>query len=248
MTPTPPPAAPVPASADTDLMLVERAVAGDQRAFELLVMKYQRRIERLIDGDAAARRKLDAAPWNAQKITKRVLKHGAYVLTSLLIAHIFLSYLVSIKGLYEMMHHSPTAHMVAFGVVMFLTAGLYGAFSWFREQFCVIMCPYGRLQSALIDDDTVVRALRFIQQRAFQDIVVKDILHEVPVSRRSLEIQFRRYLGRSPAEEIRRVVWPYVESGALKPVIDMTYPLADAAAAHARMEAGDHVGKIVLTP
>jgi LacI family transcriptional regulator len=56
-----------------------------------------------------------------------------------------------------------------------------------------------------IDDDTVVRALRFIQQRAFQDIVVKDILHEVPVSRRSLEIQFRRYLGRSPAEEIRRV-------------------------------------------
>ncbi len=50
------------------------------------------------------------------------------------------------------------------------------------------------------------------------------------------------------AEEIRRVVWPYVESGALKPVIDMTYPLADAAAAHARMEAGDHVGKIVLTP
>jgi LacI family transcriptional regulator len=51
----------------------------------------------------------------------------------------------------------------------------------------------------------VVRALRFIQQRAFQDIVVKDILHEVPVSRRSLEIQFRRYLGRSPAEEIRRV-------------------------------------------
>lgn len=56
-----------------------------------------------------------------------------------------------------------------------------------------------------IDDDTVVRALRFIQARAFQDIVVKDILHEVPVSRRSLEIQFRRYLGRSPAEEIRRV-------------------------------------------
>ncbi len=46
MTPTPPPAAPTPA--DTDLMLVERTVAGDQKAFELLVVKYQRRIERLI--------------------------------------------------------------------------------------------------------------------------------------------------------------------------------------------------------
>jgi LacI family transcriptional regulator len=56
-----------------------------------------------------------------------------------------------------------------------------------------------------IDDEVVVRALRFIQAHAFQDIVVKDILNEVPVSRRSLEIQFQHYLGRSPAEEIRRV-------------------------------------------
>jgi LacI family transcriptional regulator, galactose operon repressor len=56
-----------------------------------------------------------------------------------------------------------------------------------------------------IDDESVVQALRFIQDHASQDIVVKDILREVPVSRRYLEIQFRHYLGRSPAEEIRRV-------------------------------------------
>ncbi|TWU24522.1 AraC family transcriptional regulator [Bythopirellula polymerisocia] len=56
-----------------------------------------------------------------------------------------------------------------------------------------------------IDDEAVVRALRFIHTHAFQDIVVKDILNEVPISRRSLEIQFQHYLGRSPAEEIRRV-------------------------------------------
>jgi NADPH:quinone reductase len=48
------------------------------------------------------------------------------------------------------------------------------------------------------------------------------------------------------AEELQRVVWPHVIAGKLKPVIDMTFPLAEAAAAHARMEAGDHVGKIVL--
>jgi NADPH2:quinone reductase len=48
------------------------------------------------------------------------------------------------------------------------------------------------------------------------------------------------------AEEIAKTVWPYVEGGRLKPVIDRTFPLDDAAAAHARMEAGDHVGKIVL--
>ncbi|HMO69290.1 MAG TPA: zinc-binding dehydrogenase, partial [Novosphingobium sp.] len=48
------------------------------------------------------------------------------------------------------------------------------------------------------------------------------------------------------ADEIARTVWPLVEEGALRPVIDRTFPLAEAAAAHARMEAGDHVGKIVL--
>jgi putative PIG3 family NAD(P)H quinone oxidoreductase len=49
------------------------------------------------------------------------------------------------------------------------------------------------------------------------------------------------------ADEISRTVWPHVESGRLRPVIDQIFPLGEAAAAHARMEEGDHVGKIVLT-
>jgi NADPH:quinone reductase len=48
------------------------------------------------------------------------------------------------------------------------------------------------------------------------------------------------------ADEIANTVWPYAEGGRLKPVIDSTFPLAEAASAHARMEGGDHVGKIVL--
>lgn len=115
-----------------------------------------RRIERWIDGDATARRRLDEAPWNLAKVFKRSLKHGIYIVISAAIAHIFLSYFVSLKKLYEMMQGPPTQHLAAFGVVLFLTSCLYFAFSWFREQFCIILCPYGRLQSALMDDHSVV--------------------------------------------------------------------------------------------
>jgi cytochrome c oxidase accessory protein FixG len=115
-----------------------------------------RRVERFIDGDAPARKRLDAAPWSVGKASRRIIKHGIYVLLSLAIAHVFLSYFVSIPQLYAWMQGPPSQHLMAFGVVLFLTGSLYFAFAWFREQFCIILCPYGRLQSALTDDHTVV--------------------------------------------------------------------------------------------
>lgn len=115
-----------------------------------------RRIERWIDGDGAARRRLEKAPWTGGKIARRAVKHTLFVLVSAVIAHIFLSYFVSIQGLYGMMQSSPQEHRLAFGVVVFLTGALYFSFSWFREQFCIILCPYGRLQSALTDDNSIV--------------------------------------------------------------------------------------------
>ena len=48
------------------------------------------------------------------------------------------------------------------------------------------------------------------------------------------------------ADEIARSVWPYVEGGRLRPLIDSIYPLSEASEAHRRMEDGDHMGKIVL--
>lgn len=114
-----------------------------------------RRVERWIDGDGTARRKLEEAPWSAGKVFRRVLKHGVYLFLSAFIAHVFLSYFVSLRQLYGWMQGAPSQHWLAFGVVAFLTGALYFAFSWFREQFCIILCPYGRLQSALTDDHTI---------------------------------------------------------------------------------------------
>ncbi|MBN8458690.1 MAG: cytochrome c oxidase accessory protein CcoG [Verrucomicrobia bacterium] len=114
-----------------------------------------RRIERWVEGDAQARRKLDEAPWTAGKIAKRLVKHWLYAGIAAVIAHAFLAYFVSLPRLYHFMHEGPLQHATAFGVVLFLTITLWFCFGYFREQFCIIMCPYGRLQSALTDDDTV---------------------------------------------------------------------------------------------
>jgi len=136
--------------------LFGRVWCGWTCPYTVFMEQIYRRVERWIDGDGAAQRRLEDAPWTAPKIARRVFKHGVFVLISAIIAHIFLSYFVSIRALYEMMQHSPAHHAKAFGVVLFLTGALYFSFSWFREQFCIILCPYGRLQSALTDDDSIV--------------------------------------------------------------------------------------------
>jgi cytochrome c oxidase accessory protein FixG len=115
-----------------------------------------RRVERWIEGDAPARRRLEDAPWTGGKIFKRLLKHGIFFLLAAAIAHIFLSYFVSIPALYQMMHHHPAQNWGTFVFVFALTGILYFNFAWFREQFCIIMCPYGRLGSVLLDDNSVV--------------------------------------------------------------------------------------------
>jgi cytochrome c oxidase accessory protein FixG len=70
--------------------------------------------------------------------------------------HLFLAYFVSIPEVWSMMHDAPSAHVGAFAFMAISTAILYFNFAWFREQLCIVLCPYGRLQSVLIDNDTLV--------------------------------------------------------------------------------------------
>ncbi len=115
-----------------------------------------RRVERWIEGDAVARRRLDAAPWTASKLARRGFKQVVFVLLSAVITHLFLAYFVSLPELWRMMHQSPGEHWSAFVFVAFATGILYFNFAWFREQLCLVICPYGRLQSVLIDDHSLV--------------------------------------------------------------------------------------------
>jgi cytochrome c oxidase accessory protein FixG len=135
--------------------LLGRIWCGWACPYTVFIDHVYRRVERWIEGDAHARRMLDAAPWSAGKLIKRVGKHAVYVIIAALIAHVFLSYFVSLERLYSFMQAGPMEHATAFGIVTFLTLVLWFCFGYFREQFCIIMCPYGRLQSALTDDETI---------------------------------------------------------------------------------------------
>jgi len=116
-----------------------------------------RRIERLIEGPHVEQRRLDKLGWN---VREKQLKRGGKLLLFLgvafIIAHVFLAYFVSLPGLWELMTHRPAENVGAFMFIVTATGIVFFNFAWFREQLCLIICPYGRLQSALIDDDTLV--------------------------------------------------------------------------------------------
>ncbi|MFP5492717.1 MAG: cytochrome c oxidase accessory protein CcoG [Bacteriovoracia bacterium] len=115
-------------------------------------------IERLIEGKARQREQLQTAPWNLEKISKRTLKWLAYLIISLHIAHTFIGYFVGPRELFWITMNPPTEHMGIFIATMIATAIILLDFGWFREQFCIIACPYGRIQSVMMDDNSKVVA------------------------------------------------------------------------------------------
>ena len=122
---------------------------------QTVFLDVSRRIERLIEGDAQKRRQLDQSPWTGMKTIQRGFKQVVYVLFALILAHVFISYFLSLPQLWKMMRNSPSQHWSAFLFVFAMAAALWFDFAWFREQFCIVLCPYGRLQSVLMDNHTI---------------------------------------------------------------------------------------------
>lgn len=117
-----------------------------------------RPIEYLIDGDRNAQMRLSKAPWTGEKIRKRVLKWFIYALISFGIANVFLSYLISSEKLFRYITEGPSQHLATLIPLLIFTGVFYFIFTWFREQVCIIACPYGRLQGALLDTKSIVVA------------------------------------------------------------------------------------------
>ncbi|MBK7644982.1 MAG: cytochrome c oxidase accessory protein CcoG [Planctomycetes bacterium] len=115
-----------------------------------------RRIEGWIEGSRNERLRRNQGPMSFDKLWRKVLKQLCFLVVTLLITHTLLAYFLPVDELLPAILAGPSKHWLAFSWTLALTAIIYFDFAWFREQFCVIMCPYGRLQSALIDDDTVL--------------------------------------------------------------------------------------------
>ncbi|NJW52334.1 cytochrome c oxidase accessory protein CcoG [Salinimicrobium sp. CDJ15-91] len=117
-----------------------------------------RKIEYWIEGDRGAQMRLDKQEWNIDKIRKKGFKWFLFFLISFGIANVFLAYLVGSKRLLQYITEGPLENLSTFTALLIFTAVFYFIFSWFREQVCTIACPYGRLQSVLLDKKSVVVA------------------------------------------------------------------------------------------
>ncbi len=115
-----------------------------------------RRIEQWIEGPSRTRKARDEGPLTGDKVFLKALKYFAYVGVSLVVAHSFLAYFVGSHELLHMIRQPPSDNWTPFLVVAFTTAVFTFDFGWFREQFCVIMCPYGRFQSVLMDENSMI--------------------------------------------------------------------------------------------
>jgi cytochrome c oxidase accessory protein FixG len=117
-----------------------------------------RSIERFIEGSGPKRDKLESAPWSTEKVLKRSLKWLLYILVSMHIVHSGIGYFVGTHKLLYITTQSPTSNLYLFILMLSLTLIILVDFAWFREQFCIIACPYGRFQSLVMDENSLVVA------------------------------------------------------------------------------------------
>jgi cytochrome c oxidase accessory protein FixG len=117
-----------------------------------------RPIERWFEGGRSGSMALDKRGWRGQLAPRRLAKNGVYLVLSLALAHTFLSYFVGTEALAEWVRRSPVEHPTSFAIMALVTGAMMFDFAFFREQACMVACPYGRMQSALLDARSLIVA------------------------------------------------------------------------------------------
>lgn len=122
-----------------------------------------RKIEYWIEGDYRQQIKLNKAPWDVDKVLKKGSKFFLFACISFLIGNTVVAYLVGIEELGKLITHPPADNWGIFTFVLIFSGIFYFVFSWFREQACIAVCPYGRLQGVLLSKDSIVVAYDWLR-------------------------------------------------------------------------------------
>lgn len=117
-----------------------------------------RKLEYLIEGDAVQQRQLAAAPWTARKLAKKSFKLGLFFVLSFIIGNTLLAYIIGSDTLARIITDDPRQHITGLFFMVLFTLLFFAIFARFREQACTFICPYGRLQSTMIDENTLLVA------------------------------------------------------------------------------------------
>jgi len=115
-----------------------------------------RKIEYWIEGDASAQRRLNKAPWTTRKLFKKGLKQAIFFTIAVLVANTFLAYIIGVDEVIQIATEPVQQNMGGFIAMLIFSGAFYFVFSYLREQVCVTICPYGRLQGVLLDSNSIV--------------------------------------------------------------------------------------------
>ncbi|MES2838259.1 MAG: cytochrome c oxidase accessory protein CcoG [Bacteroidota bacterium] len=122
-----------------------------------------RKIEYWIEGDSSKQKQLDKAPWNQEKIIKKGSKWIVFYLVSFIIANTLLAYVIGVDDLFRIMSEPISKHTGGFIGIFIFTSIFFFIYLWFREQVCLVVCPYGRMQGVLLDKDSIVVAYDYVR-------------------------------------------------------------------------------------
>jgi len=115
-----------------------------------------RQIEYWIEGNNSKQRKLDDAPLDFNKFWRKGSKHLIFYVISFVSAHFFLAYILGVDYVSDLITDGPKAHLAGFASMIIFSGVHYFVFAKLREQVCIIICPYGRLQGVLLDRNSIV--------------------------------------------------------------------------------------------
>jgi len=117
-----------------------------------------RKIEYWIEGDASHQKALNKKKWDTDKVIKKTVKISLFFFVSFIIANTFLAYLISKDVVLNLYKQGLVENSGTFISLLIFTTVFFFVYLWFREQVCIVVCPYGRLQGVLLDRNSILVA------------------------------------------------------------------------------------------